>query len=94
MGKNQGNNKRTHLKKWKNRPIRQLPKKMLTRLFHLKTGTLSRKHMNSIDYYLTTNLDLRNYILRIFDDVDSIKDLELRSVLNEIKLHGSDMEKI
>ena len=80
--------------KGKDRPIRQLPKKILMRLLHLKTGTLSRKHMNPIGYYLATNLDLRNYILGIFDDVDSIKEPELRSVLNEIKLHGSDMEKI
>ena len=45
--------------KGKDLPIRQLPKKILTRLLHLKSGTLSRKHMNPIGYYLATNLDLQ-----------------------------------
>lgn len=80
--------------KGEDRPIRQLPKKILTRLFRLKTGTLSRKHMNLIGYYLATNLDLRKYILGILGDVDGIKNTERSSVLNEIKLHGNDMEKI
>lgn len=64
-------------------------------MFHLKTGTQTAKHMNPIGYYLSTNNELRKYIMDILDETNSIiKDAELRNVINKIKLDGSDIEKI
>ena len=80
--------------KGKDIPLSQFLQKVLAKLFHLKRGTLSKHHMNPIGYYLATNQDLQKFIFGILDDVDLIQDPELRSVLHEIKLHGSDMEKI
>lgn len=74
--------------------VSQIPKKILEKFRILSKGTSSKNNMNPIGYYLSVNSDLRDYIFNILEDYEIVPDKELRLILKNIKLKGTDIEKI
>lgn len=60
----------------------------------LKESVNNLKSMNPVAYYISHNNDLREYLDDYFKYVDAIPNLELRSIIHDIQLNGTAMEKI
>lgn len=76
------------------KPLRQLPMIVLSRLGFGRKGVDSKKHMNPIGYYLSTNKELNEWISGYNKYIDCIEDAELKKDAWTIAKDGTAMEKI
>ena len=75
-------------------PIKAIVKKIIGKTAGNKNEQEIPIGMNPVDYYISHNQDLRNYLAEYFQYMEAISDPEIRKTLEGIRESGSATEKL